>query len=312
MHATRSDALYEQAISLGARARPGPPPGPGARARRALLSRAWLATSADAHWHEALRLLCRWGPTRSCASSRRNIGASAATPAIAGALQPETLALFNASRAIAGDILLDHLLKTLLRTLMENAGADRGLLFLVRDDELVLAAEGRVESEQVRAVLHSASQAPPSASAAGHAGRGAPRARDMDRCRCGCRRAQVAACLPILRQGELRAVLYLENQQVAQAFTARADRALELLASQAAISLGTCAAHADLKLENWEAESRVARNAEPHVRRLVDSNIIGIFFGTSTAASSDANDAFLQITGYTPPISKEASSIGPR
>ncbi|KIF83196.1 two-component system response regulator [Noviherbaspirillum autotrophicum] len=41
------------------------------------------------------------------------------------------------------------------------------------------------------------------------------------------------------------------------------------------------------------------RKSEARIRRLVDSNIIGIFFWTPDGALTEANDAFLQLLGYT-------------
>ncbi|HEX6706170.1 MAG TPA: ATP-binding protein [Albitalea sp.] len=219
-------------------------------------------------------------------------------------------AVLKASQAISAEILLDPLLKTLLRTTMEAAAADRGLLFLWRERQPVLAAEGRVEDGEVHASLAgsqplSACDAPASilshvqqsraavvlddASAAHafsadeHLGRNAPKS---------------LACLPILQGDKLSGLLYLENQGLAQAFTPERVAALELLATQGAIALENAQLYAELKLENWQAEADLLER-EAHLRRLVDSNIIGIFFWDFSGDIMDANDAFLQITGYT-------------
>ncbi|HEY2929336.1 ATP-binding protein [Piscinibacter sp.] len=269
-----------------------------------------FATSADAHLGEARACYARWGAdgkVRQLEAQHRRI---AATPAVNGAAQLDALSMLKASQAISGDILLDHLLKTLLCTVMESAGAEKGLLFLVREDELVLAAEGRVEGEQVQALL-SGSQPLQAASAP------ASILNDVRRSHEKLVLADASAanpfpgddylrqhapksvlCLPILRQGELSGLLYLENNLITHAFTPERLAMLELLASQAAISLENAQLYADLKLENWQAEAELLER-EAHVRRLVDSNIIGIFFWDFDGGIVDANDAFLQITGYT-------------
>jgi PAS domain S-box-containing protein len=75
---------------------------------------------------------------------------------------------------------------------------------------------------------------------------------------------------------------------------------LELLASQAAISLENALLYADLQRENRErklAEEEL-REREARIRRLVESNIIGLFFWNVAGMATDANDEFLRIVGY--------------
>jgi PAS domain S-box-containing protein len=80
--------------------------------------------------------------------------------------------------------------------------------------------------------------------------------------------------------------LYLENTATSHVFTARRSSLLDLLASQAAISLENTRLYADLQ----EREARV--------RRLVDSNIIGIHIWNFEGNVIEANDAFLRIVDY--------------
>src|SRR4029453_4837073 len=51
------------------------------------------------------------------------------------------------------------------------------------------------------------------------------------------KRTRSVACLPLLKQGELIALLYLENKLASNVFTPARLKLLEVLASQAAISL---------------------------------------------------------------------------
>src|SRR6202022_787869 len=68
--------------------------------------------------------------------------------------------------------------------------------------------------------------------------------------------------LPLVKQAKLIGVLYLENNLASHVFTPSRISVLELLASQAAISLENARLYSDLQ----EREARI--------RRLVDSNII--------------------------------------
>jgi PAS domain S-box-containing protein len=61
---------------------------------------------------------------------------------------------------------------------------------------------------------------------------------------------------------------------------------LELLASQAAISLDNARLYADV------------RDSHARIRRLVESNIIGIFFWDLQGNIPEANEAFLEMVGY--------------
>ena len=98
--------------------------------------------------------------------------------------------------------------------------------------------------------------------------------------------ARSILCLPLVKQAKLIGVLYLENNLASHVFTPARISVLELLASQAAISLENARLYSDLQ----EREARI--------RRLVDSNIIGIMIWERGGRILEANDAFLRIVGY--------------
>ena len=81
-------------------------------------------------------------------------------------------------------------------------------------------------------------------------------------------------------------VLYLENNLAPHVFTPKRLAMLELLASQAAISLENTRLYRDL-------EEREAK-----IRRLVDANIMGIFIWNLQGEIIEANDAFLHMLEY--------------
>ena len=90
----------------------------------------------------------------------------------------------------------------------------------------------------------------------------------------------------MIKQRELTGILFLENTLTSHAFTADRIAILELLAAQAAISLENTRLYSDLQ------------EREAKVRRLVDSNIIGIFIWGNHVQIVDANEAFLRIVEY--------------
>ena len=100
------------------------------------------------------------------------------------------------------------------------------------------------------------------------------------------RQSKSILCLPLIKQRELTGILFLENTLTSHAFTPDRIAVLELLAAQAAISLENTRLYSDL------------REREAKVRRLVDSNIIGICIFDLDGRIIEANDAFLRIVGY--------------
>ena len=93
-------------------------------------------------------------------------------------------------------------------------------------------------------------------------------------------------CLPLITQGKLTGILYLENNLTPGVFTPDRVAVLRVLASQAAISL-----------ENSRLYRDVA-DREGKIWRLVDANIIGIIIADGEGRILEANDAFLRIVGY--------------
>src|SRR5262249_1892217 len=99
-------------------------------------------------------------------------------------------------------------------------------------------------------------------------------------------RARSILCLPLINQGKLIGILYLENNLTPRVFTPERIAVLKVLASQAAISLENTRLYRDLE------------DREGKIRRLVDANIIGIFVADLEGRVVEANDAFLRIIGY--------------
>ena len=89
-----------------------------------------------------------------------------------------------------------------------------------------------------------------------------------------------------MKQAKLIGVLYLENNLASHVFTPARISVLELLASQAAISLENARLYNDL----GEREARI--------RRLVDSNIVGISIWDFQGRILEANQALLEMLGY--------------
>src|SRR5262249_53204352 len=177
--------------------------------------------------------------------------------------------VIRVSQTVSSEIVLDKLLDTVMRTAMEHAGADRALLFLLQGDQLHVRAEATTDgtSVAVRTVSegNSAVAAPESLlryivrtheqvildAASGQGGFATdPYFRE--------RHTRSVACLPLLKQGALVAVLYLENALASKVFTPARLKLLEVLASQAAIALENTRLYRDL--EQRETEIRALKD----------------------------------------------------
>ena len=64
--------------------------------------------------------------------------------------------VIKVSEAVSGEIVLEKLIDTLMRTAIEHAGAERGLLILPRDDEFRIEAEITTGTNEVKVQLQQA------------------------------------------------------------------------------------------------------------------------------------------------------------
>ena len=185
-----------------------------------------------------------------------------------------------------------------MRIVVENAGAQTGHLILARDERLVLTAEAGVEQQKIQVRLHPEPAPPESAlpaSIINYVRRSQQRVLLADATQSNPfstdgyfarRQPRSVLCLPIMRRSTLIGLLYLENNLATHAFTSERVAVLELLASQAAISLENALLYSDV------------REREARIRRLVESNIIGVHFWDIAGGLTDANDEYLRIVGY--------------
>ena len=107
-------------------------------------------------------------------------------------------------------------------------------------------------------------------------------------------------CLPVIRHTQLIGILYLENRAVAGAFTADHIGILELIASQAAISLEIAQLYDKLKREiaqHREVESALRESEDRH-RLVVESMNEGICVVDDRGRIGFINTRFCEILGY--------------
>ncbi|PWC54719.1 AAA family ATPase [Azospirillum sp. TSO22-1] len=184
----------------------------------------------------------------------------------------DVAAILRAAEAISGEIRRDALLGTLMRTVLETAGAVRGVL-LTGDAEgtLHVAAEGDAERAAYRALapepLETSAEARAPASLVAYVTRtreplvladAAEDPRFAGDAYVGAHATRSVLCLPLLRQGALVGVLYLENDLTRAAFVAERLEAPRLLAAQIAAALENARLYDELNALTRELEFQVA------------------------------------------------------
>jgi PAS domain S-box-containing protein len=211
--------------------------------------------------------------------------------------QLDIASVVKASQSVSGEIVLPKLIERLMTIALENAGADRGLLILSAEDDYLIQAEARAIGDKIEVALCQKSITSITCPEAllryvmrshesvilDDASR--PNLFSEDDYLRG-RQAKSILCLPLIKQGQLTGLLYLENRLTSYAFTPDRIAILELLAAQAAISLENTRLYSDLQ------------EREAKVRRLVDSNIIGICIWDLEGRIIEANEAFLHMVGF--------------
>ena len=157
-------------------------------------------------------------------------------------------AVVKASQAVSGEIVLDRLIETLMTLALEQAGAERGLLILLRGDTPQIEAEARTDRKTVEvtlrqetvtpaelpeSLLHTVIRTRESVILDDASAQNPFSADEYIRQK----RARSVLGLPLVKQAKLIGVLYLENNLTPHVFTPARLAVLKLLASQAAISL---------------------------------------------------------------------------
>ena len=182
--------------------------------------------------------------------------------------------VMKASQAISGEIVLSKLLERLMKIAIENAGAEKGFLILEKAGKWAIEAEGSVKEDEV-SVLRSlplnakadSGEIPKLASAIVHyvirtqenvllnnATQEGQFTRDPY---IAATQPKSILCTPLLHQGKLTGIFYLENNLTEGAFTTDRLELLKLLSAQIAISIENAQLYNNLQEFNQNLEQLV-------------------------------------------------------
>jgi diguanylate cyclase (GGDEF)-like protein len=206
--------------------------------------------------------------------------ASQSTPTMPSSSALDLLTVMKAFQTLSEEIVLEKLLKKFMLTTIENAGAQRGFLILEHQGQLLVEAEGAVDADEVdlwrslpitakklknrvpTSIIHYAARTRESV-VLNNASQEGKFTRDPYIRRQQQTPIQSVLCAPLLHQGKLLGVVYLENNLVTGAFTSERLEMVKLLCSQGAISLENARLYAEKEIYAQTLEQKVAeRTAE--------------------------------------------------
>ncbi|WRH66568.1 MAG: AAA family ATPase [Planktothrix sp. GU0601_MAG3] len=202
-------------------------------------------------------------------------------------------AVIKASQAISGEILIDKLLIILMKVLIENAGAQLGYLIVKTGNEFLIEAEGSADFNGVK-VLQSIPVDGSHLVANSIINYVVNTGETVVLKNASCegkfindpyikvKQSKSILCLPLISQGRLTSIMYLENDRATGAFTQDRLEILKLLSAQAAIAIENAKLYANLAESNRTLETKVEeRTAELAIAK------------QKAEATADAKSAFL-------------------
>jgi predicted ATPase/GAF domain-containing protein len=222
-----------------------------------------LAQHSDLYLRNAYYAYIRWGAHAKVKALEAQYPQLVARPATTGSSTSRTTpilhtshehahdldftSIIRASQAISGEIVLDTLLRKLMHVLIENAGAQRGVLLLEETGEWIVEAEGVINRHNfallpeipaaeaeiplsvINYVIHTRQHVVLDDTTASDTFAHDAYIQQH--------RPFSLLCLPLLHHGTLMGLLYMENHLTCGAFTDNRLEVLRLLSGQATISI---------------------------------------------------------------------------
>jgi PAS domain S-box-containing protein len=268
---------------------------------------------ADVYLDEAFYLYDRWGATAKVndlkgkypdiqnhkkhkrSSTLTDSTGSLTTSGTASELL-DINSILKASQTLSGEVQFSRLLEKMMRILIENAGAQKGILIDKVGEQLLIQAEATAEdvfgilqalpveeSEKMPlAVVNFVSQSKgelvfdniskdTNYSKDSYVQKHEPKS---------------VGCFPIINKGELSGIIYLENNLVEGTFTQERLEVINMLSAQIAISLENAGLYSKLE------------QSEKKYRGIFENSVEGIFQADPDGQIITTNPAFVEILGY--------------
>jgi signal transduction histidine kinase len=251
-------------------------------------------TIAQTYLRNARQCYLRWGAFGkveqleqkfSGVADRFSIGDPSSMDAPVDQLDLQTVV--KISQAVSSEIVLEKLTQTLMRITVEHVGAERGLLILQQGEEYRIEAEAKVGPSGVEVRLRHAATSPGELpeSLLRYVIR-SQQSLILDDASSQSlfsqdpyvleKRPRSVLCLPLVKRTDLIGALYLENNLAPRVFTPKRLALLQLLTSQATISLDHARLYAEAKrAEGLQAAMARQREifAQQRVAQLAKANV---------------------------------------
>ncbi|MEB3826256.1 GAF domain-containing protein, partial [Phormidium sp. CCY1219] len=206
----------------------------------------------------------------------------------------DVTSVLKASQAISGEIILEKSLAKLMKIMIENAGAQKGVLILEKAGKLFIEAAGSVESDEFTVLQSLPLENNLPVSLVNYVARARETVVLDEAYReqwfnqdpyISANQTQSIFCVPLINQGKLISIVYLENNLTVGAFTEERRKVITLLSAQAAISIENAKLYSELR----ENESRLMQ--------FLEAVPVGILVLDRTGTPYYANHAAQQMFG---------------
>ena len=196
----------------------------------------------------------------------------------------------EASRAISSEIELDELLKKLIKLLVNNAGAQEGYLLLKKENEFLIEAQYNVEKHNSTIILNSESYKESYKLSEGIVNYVIKSKENVilnnavnnnsfindDYIKM--RKPKSVLCTPIIYKNSLIGIIYLQNNITANVFDESRIRIVQLLGTQAAISIENAFMYRKIKQTNNGLKKDILSNSKLLTEAIEQDKLKNEFF----------------------------------
>lgn len=217
---------------------------------------------ANYHLSAALNGYLLWGAQRKVTQLKENYseflstvplsnissGKRSSTTTLHGSSTLDFKSLIKASQTISSEIVLDKLLSTLMKIVIENAGAEEGFLITKKDSSFLIQAKGAIDVKNVKTLqnedINSSKEIPRTIiqyvnrtkkSVVIHDAQNDSKFSNDPVIKL--KTSKSILCSPIINQNEVLGILYLENKLVTNTFDNQRIEILDMLSGQIAVTL---------------------------------------------------------------------------
>lgn len=192
--------------------------------------------------------------------------------------------LVKASQALSSELVMDKLVQKLMHFLIENAGAQKGILILAEAGQLVIEAECSLEQEH-EVLSQQSSSLDDATNVSVAIVRYVVRSKETVVLSAATQSEQFGSdsylndaaiksvlCIPLIDKGEVIGALYLENNITTDSFTPKRVEVLKVLSAEISIALENARLYRRLEENNLTLEEKVKERTE--VLRAVNETLL--------------------------------------